>query len=66
MKWNSVAQTASRWWSAPARFSNAPLSLLRKAVLQQYAAASNAWLHHHSPVGIRAQLDADLGGLPPR
>jgi hypothetical protein len=65
MKWNSLAQSATRWWSAPARFPKTPLSQLRKAVLGQYA-ATEAWLHQHTPVGIKAPSSSDLDAVPPR
>jgi hypothetical protein len=57
-----LTRGATRWWSAPARFATAPLTLLRKTVLDRYT-ANDAWLHH-APVGIR--INAELRSLQPR
>lgn len=64
MERKPLSQNAPRWWLAPTRFAEAPLTLLRKAV-QHYYPQTGAWVHH-APVGIRAQVNAELGTPSPR
>jgi hypothetical protein len=63
MERNPLSRGTPRWWSAPTRFAEAPLTLLRKAV-QHYYPQTETWVHH-APVGIRAQTD-ELGASAPR
>jgi hypothetical protein len=64
MERKPLSQAAPRWWLAPTRFAEAPLTLLRKAV-QHYYPQSDTWVRH-APVGIRAQATAELGAPSPR
>jgi hypothetical protein len=53
---SSRAQRATRWWSAPARFTADTIALLRTTTMSR-ARMQNRWLLQ-APVGIRASLDA--------
>ena len=53
----------TRWWSAPARFTAASLTLLRKAGLRrEQTRLGNAWVRQ-TPVGIRAGNDGHGAAL---
>jgi hypothetical protein len=51
---NPPSRRATRWWSAPSRFTTASLTLLRKAALHRRrdSAESDTWVGQ-TPVGIR-------------
>jgi hypothetical protein len=53
---NCLAQRATRWWSAPARFTAETLAILRATAVSR-ARMQNRWLMQ-APVGIRASLGA--------
>ena len=53
---SSLAQRATRWWSAPARFTADTIAMLRTTTVSR-ARMQNRWLLQ-APVGIRASLDA--------
>jgi hypothetical protein len=52
----SLAQRATRWWSAPARFTAETIAMLRAKAVSR-ARMQSRWLMQ-APVGIRASLDA--------
>jgi hypothetical protein len=52
----SLAQRATRWWSAPARFTAETIAMLRTTAVSR-ARMQNRWLMQ-APVGIRASFDA--------
>jgi hypothetical protein len=53
---SSLARRATRWWSAPVRFTTSAAAMLRNRSGNRPRAPSS-WLAH-TPVGIRAPLDA--------
>jgi hypothetical protein len=52
----SLARRATRWWSAPARFTAETIAMLRSTSTPR-AGVQNRWLTQ-APVGIRTPLDA--------
>jgi hypothetical protein len=51
---NSPSRRATRWWSAPSRFTSASLTLLRRAASQrQLLRVDNDTWVGQAPVGIR-------------
>jgi hypothetical protein len=58
MERTPLSNDTPRWWLAPTRLAATPLTLLRKAV-QHYYPQTQTWVHH-APVGIRAQVNAEL------
>jgi hypothetical protein len=53
---SSREHRATRWWSAPARFTAETIAMLRSTTVAR-ARMQNRWLTQ-APVGIRAPLDA--------
>jgi len=49
----SLPQTTNRWWSAPARFHEATLTLLRRTVRLRHELPNPPWLRQ-PPNRIRA------------
>ena len=50
---SALARRATRWWSAPLRFTADTLALLRKSAAAPRERVSGRWLLQ-TPVGIRA------------